>query len=417
MNINLILEKMVEEGASDLHLKVGNPPIIRINGTLSPLSGFSEITAEDTFNIAAEVMPQSAKARFKNEKEADFAYGVNKVGRFRINAFLQRGVIGMAFRSIPFVIPEMSKLNIPEVVKSVALENRGLILVTGITGSGKSTTLATMIEHMNNNKHINIITIEDPIEFVYKDKNSIISQREIGSDTNSFAEALKRSMRQDPDVILVGEMRDLETITTAIQAAETGHLVLSTLHTTDTAETINRIISVFPAHQQEQIRVQLAAVLKSVISQRLIPKTDGSGRVAAFEVMVANTTIKECILDRTKTRQITDFIEQGRSVYGSQSFDQSVLDLVRAGYISFDEALKWVKRPDDFALKIRGVASSSEDHEIFGEKLYGSGEGYGDLEDYDYNKAEGDDDLDNEDEIDEDYEIDDEDEVEEDDED
>lgn len=360
MDINLILQKAVVMGASDLHLKVGRAPTVRLHGSLEPIEGLPKLTSDDTLQIAADVMPASAKNRFKESKEADFAYAVPKVGRFRVNAFLQRGVISMVFRAIPIEIPAIESLSLPEVIKSISLENRGLVLVTGITGSGKSTTLAAMIDYINTHKHINIITVEDPIEFIHADKNCIIAQREVGTDTSSFSEALKRALRQDPDVILVGEMRDLETIETAMHAAETGHLVMSTLHTLDAPETINRIISVFPPHQQEQIRIQLAGIIKAVISQRLVPTADGKGRVAAVEVMVSNATIRECITDKMKTRQITDFIEQGRSVYGSQSFDQSLVDQVRSGLVTFEEAMKWAKKPDDFALKMRGISSGGD---------------------------------------------------------
>jgi twitching motility protein PilT len=276
----------------------------------------------------------------------------------------------MVFRAIPIDIPDIDRLKLPEVIKKISMENRGLVIVTGITGSGKSTTLAAMIDYINTHKYVNIITVEDPIEFMHTDKNCIVAQREVGADTNSFSEALKRALRQDPDVILVGEMRDLETIETAMHAAETGHLVMSTLHTLDAPETINRIISVFPPHQQEQMRLQLAGIIKAVISQRLVPTEDGKGRVAAIEIMVSNATVRECIIDKNKTRQITDFIEQGRSVYGSQSFDQSLIDHVRAGLVTFEEAMNWAKKPDDFALKMKGISSSS-DNEGAGWKLGG----------------------------------------------
>jgi twitching motility protein PilT len=366
----MILQRTVVSGASDLHLKVGRPPTVRLHGKLESIQGLPKITSEDTLKIAQEVMPASAKNKFKEAKEADFAYAVPKVGRFRVNAFLQRGVISMVFRAIPIDIPDIDRLKLPEVIKKISMENRGLVIVTGITGSGKSTTLAAMIDYINTHKYVNIITVEDPIEFMHTDKNCIVAQREVGADTNSFSEALKRALRQDPDVILVGEMRDLETIETAMHAAETGHLVMSTLHTLDAPETINRIISVFPPHQQEQMRLQLAGIIKAVISQRLVPTEDGKGRVAAIEIMVSNATVRECIIDKNKTRQITDFIEQGRSVYGSQSFDQSLIDHVRAGLVTFEEAMNWAKKPDDFALKMKGISSSS-DNEGAGWKLGG----------------------------------------------
>ncbi|WP_022851425.1 type IV pilus twitching motility protein PilT [Limisalsivibrio acetivorans] len=361
LDINVILQKSVAKGASDLHLKVGRPPTLRLHGSLENLEGFPKVTSEDTIKIAQAVMPQALRGSFKENKEADFAYSIPKVGRFRVNTFLQRGVISMVFRTIPVGIPSVDKLNLPDVIKKISMEQRGLVLVTGITGSGKSTTLAAMIDHINENRKCNVITVEDPIEFMHNDKNCIVAQREVGQDTNGFSEALKRALRQDPDVILVGEMRDLETIETAMHAAETGHLVMSTLHTLDAPETINRIISVFPPHQQGQVRLQLAGIIKAVISQRLVPTVDGKGRVAAVEIMVSNGTIRECISDSSKTKQITDFIEQGRSVYGSQSFDQHLQDHVKSGMVTFEEAMKWAKKPDDFALKVKGVSSSSDD--------------------------------------------------------
>lgn len=366
MDINVVLQRGVALGASDIHIKVSRPPMIRLHGELEPVSGFPELTQEDTVKIASAVMPAGVKPKFKETKEADFAYSIPSVGRFRVNAFIQRGSISLVFRAIPFQIPDIEKLHLPEIIKKLSMQERGLILVTGITGSGKSTTLAAMIDYINQTKKLNVITVEDPIEFLHRDKNCIISQREVGADTTSFAEALKRALRQDPDIILVGEMRDLETIETAMHAAETGHLVMSTLHTLDAPETINRIISVFPPHHQEQVRSQLASIIKGIISQRLVPTADGKGRVPAIEVMVSTGTIRECIEDRTKTGQIIDFIEEGREVYGSQSFDQSLYDHVKAGLVTFDEALRWVKSPDDFRLKMQGISGDDNDWKLGG---------------------------------------------------
>ena len=291
--------------------------------------------------------------------EVDLSYGVPGVCRFRVSAYHQRGSVAIVFRAISFNIPTLESLNLPPVLKKIATEERGLILVTGTTGSGKSSTLAAMIDYINENRTSNIITVEDPVEFLHRDKKSIISQREVGFDTLSFAAALKGALRQDPDVILVGEMRDLETIETALTAAETGHLVMSTLHTLDAAETINRIISVFPPFHQRQVRMQLSAVIKGVISQRLVPKIDGKGRVPAVEVMIGTARIKECIDDKDKTKQIPDAIAQGYTTYGMQTFDQSLMQLYSSKLISYEEALRQSTNPDDFALKISGISSTS----------------------------------------------------------
>jgi twitching motility protein PilT len=290
----------------------------------------------------------------------DLSYGVPGLGRFRVSVYMQRGTIGMVFRSIPYNIPSLDSLNLPPVLKKLAMEERGLILVTGTTGSGKSTTLAAIIDYVNQARTCNIITVEDPVEYLHKDKKSIISQREIGFDTLSFANALRGALRQDPDVILVGEMRDMETIETALTAAETGHLVMSTLHTLDATETINRIIAVFPPFQQRQIRIQLSSVIKGVISQRLVPRADGKGRVPAVEVMIATNRIRECIDDKEKTKQIHDAIAQGFISYGMQTFDQSLMQLYTKQLITYDEALRQSTNPDDFALKVSGISSTSD---------------------------------------------------------
>ncbi|MGA1862486.1 PilT/PilU family type 4a pilus ATPase [Deferribacter thermophilus] len=357
--LNEVLKKAIIKKASDIHFKPGKPPVFRIDGELMPQPEFEKLTPDDTLQTIAAIMPNQIKAKFKETREADFSYSAKGLGRFRVNAYVQRGSVCIVMRSIPMEIPDIDKLNLPEVIKKIALEDRGLILVTGTTGSGKSTTLASMIKHINENKSVNIITIEDPIEFLHKDVKAIISQREVGTDTNSFYEALKRSLRQDPDVILVGEMRDLETIETSILAAETGHLVMSTLHTIDAPETVNRIISVFPPYHQRQIRMQLASILKAVISMRLIPRADGKGRVPAVEIMINTPTIRECIIDKEKTHLINDYIEKGRDVYGSQSFDQSLFDLYTKGLITFDEAIRRAKRPDDFKLKVKGFTGDT----------------------------------------------------------
>jgi twitching motility protein PilT len=360
VEINELLKTAHSLNASDLHIKVGSPPILRIYGELTPLTSEKRVSQEDAMNIASAVMTPGQSEIFKKKNDIDLAYSVPGLGRFRCNIFIQRGTICIVFRIIPMRIPTIEELNLPEVISKISMEQRGLILVTGTTGSGKSTTLAAMIDLINTNRTEHIVTIEDPIEYLHRDKKSIVNQREVGSDTESFSKALRQALRQDPDVILVGEMRDFETIQTALIAAETGHLVLSTLHTIDATETINRIISVFPPYQHKQIRIQLASVLKGIISMRLIPRADGKGRVPAVEVLVATATVKDCILDPDKTRMITDVIEQGLIHYGMQSFDQSLFSLLKSGLITYEEALKRATNPDDFALKVKGIQSTSD---------------------------------------------------------
>ncbi len=360
MNLNELLKTTFEKKASDLHVKVGVPPILRIDGRLVPLDTEKRTTQEDALTVALSIMSTAQKARFKEKNELDMAYAVPGLGRFRVNVFQQRGSVGMVFRQVPAKILNFDDLMLPVVLQKVAGEQRGLILVTGTTGSGKSTTLAAMIDYINTTRTANIITIEDPIEFLHRDKKSIVNQREIGSDTFSFSDALRSSLRQDPDVILVGEMRDFETISTALTAAETGHLVLSTLHTLDAAETINRIITVFPPYQQKQVRMQLASVIKGIISQRLVARADGNGRVPAVEVMLGTLSIREAIIDDAKTRQVPTIIAQGLTHYGMQTFDQSLLMLYKKGYITYDEALLTASNPDDFALKVKGIQSTSD---------------------------------------------------------
>jgi twitching motility protein PilT len=360
MDINELLKNAHAKGASDLHIKVGSAPILRINGELSPMPTENRVSQEDTLNIAFSVMSPGQRETFKKKNDIDLAYSVPGLGRFRCNIFIQRGTIGLVFRVIPMRIPTIEELLLPNVLKKISMEPRGLILVTGTTGSGKSTTLASMIDCINAAKTDHIITIEDPIEYLHRDKRSIVNQREVGNDTESFSKALRAAMRQDPDVILVGEMRDFETIQTALTAAETGHLVLSTLHTIDATETINRIISVFPPYQQKQVRIQLSSVLRAIISMRLVPKADGTGRVPAVEVLIATATIKDCILDPDKTKLVTDFVAQGALHYGMQTFDQSLFNLFTTGLISYEEALRRATNPDDFALKVKGIHSTSD---------------------------------------------------------
>jgi twitching motility protein PilT len=324
------------------------------------MPGEKRLTSEDTINIAYSVMTGAQKEAFKKKNDIDIAYSVPGLGRFRCNAFVQRGTIGVAFRVIPMKLLDIEQLHLPAVLRKISLEPRGLILVTGTTGSGKTTTLASMVDYINSNRTDHVMTIEDPIEFLHRDKRSVVNQREVGNDTESFSKALRAAMRQDPDVILVGEMRDFETIQTALIAAETGHLVLSTLHTVDATETVNRIISVFPPYQHKQVRIQLASVLRAIISMRLMPKADGNGRVPAVEILIGTATIKSCVEDPDKTKLIPDIVAQGFSQYGMQTFDQSLLNLYRDGLITYEEALRRASSPDDFALKVKGIQSTKD---------------------------------------------------------
>jgi len=361
MHVNDLLMAAVEHAASDLHLKVGSAPVIRVAGDLTPLPGVRRLTHEDTLAMAASIMGGAMRERYKESQEVDLAYSVPGLGRFRCSVFQQRGTVGLVLRVIPVHIRSIGELSLPPILTRVAEEERGLVLVTGTTGSGKSTTLAGMVDHINHVRCVHIMTVEDPIEFLHKDDRSIINQREVVTDTRSFAHAMRSALRQDPDVILVGEMRDFETIETALLAAETGHLVFSTLHTLDATETINRIIAVFPPHQQRQIRLQLAAVLKAVVSQRLVPRADGQGRVPAVEVLISTAFIRDCIVDKEKTHLIQGAIAAGTSQYGMQTFDQSLLSLFRRKLITYDEALRWASNADEFKLRVQGIASTSDE--------------------------------------------------------
>ncbi|MFL6258669.1 MAG: type IV pilus twitching motility protein PilT [Thermoanaerobaculia bacterium] len=360
MNINDLLKIAVERKASDLHLKVGSHPVIRVDGDLLPLGELKRLMQEDTIAMAFSMMNARQKQRFKEELELDIAYSVPGLGRFRCNVFQQRGAVGLVLRVIPARIQSIRELMLPPVLERICEERRGLILCTGTTGSGKSTTLAAMLDYINSTRTEHVITIEDPIEFLHRDKKSIVNQREIDVDTHSFAGALRAALRQDPDVLLVGEMRDYETIETALLAAETGHLVFSTLHTLDATETVNRIISVFPPHHQKQIRIQLSQVLKSVLSLRLVPRADGMGRVPAAEVLISTAYIRECIENKEKTKYIREQIALGTSQYGMQTFDQSLFQLYKSGLITLDEALKRATNPDEFRLKIQGVQFTAD---------------------------------------------------------
>ena len=358
--INELLKTASEMGASDLHIKVGTPPVVRLYGHLAVIPSEERVAKDEAQALLEQVLSPAQHEVFKKKYDLDFAYSVPGLGRFRCNAFVQRGAVGLVFRVIPMVIPSFSELNLPKVLEKLTKEERGLILVTGTTGSGKSTTLASLIDSINSEKTFNIVTIEDPIEYLHRDKKSIINQREVGTDTLSFTGSLRAALRQDPDVILVGEMRDLETIEIAMTAAETGHLVMSTLHTVDAKETVNRIISVFPPHQQHQVRSQLSSIIKGIVSLRLLPRADGKGRVPAVEVLLATSLIKECIVETEKTKLITDVIAQGHTLYGMQTFDQSILGHFQSGIVTYEEALRWATNAEDFKLKVKGVHSTGE---------------------------------------------------------
>jgi twitching motility protein PilT len=334
--------------------------MMRVRGTLVPASENRRLDHEDIVAVAAAVLPTGHREKFKEHHEVDLAYSVAGLGRFRCNAFQQRGTYGMVFRVIPMTVASIDELALPKILKTIAAEERGLVLVTGTTGSGKSTTLAGMIDEINRTRTAHVMTVEDPIEYLHRDNRSIINQREIGVDTSSFSHALRSALRQDPDVILVGEMRDHETIETALLAAETGHLVFSTLHTLDATETINRIIAVFPPHQQKQVRMQLASVLKAVVSQRLIPKVDSKGRAPAVEVLISTAFIRDCIMDKEKTHLIPGAIAQGTSQYGMQTFDQSIFSLFEGGLIAYEEALRWASNVDEFKLKVQGISTTTD---------------------------------------------------------
>ena len=360
MHLNDLLKNAVTSGASDLHLKVGSYPMMRVNGVLVVASEEKRLDRADTETIASGLFTPDLQERFKRAQEVDLAYSVPGLGRFRCNVFQQRGTVGLVLRVIPTKILSIEELGLPPVLRKIADEERGLVLVTGTTGSGKSTTLAAMIDHINARRACHIMTVEDPIEFLHRDQYSLVNQREVAVDTRSFAQALRSALRQDPDVILVGEMRDFETIETALLAAETGHLVLSTLHTLDATETVNRIIAVFPPHQQRQVRIQLASVLKAAIAQRLLPRADGLGRVAAAEVMISTPFIRDCVIDKDKTSLIHGAIAAGTSQYGMQTFDQSIFALYQRGYVTLDEALRWASNVDEFKLKVQGVSTTTE---------------------------------------------------------
>ena len=360
MHINELLTAAVNAGASDLHLKAGSYPMMRVNGTLHIITEDRRLEPADTATFAETVLTPDLQQRFVMNQEVDSAYSVPGLGRFRCNVFQQRGTTGLVLRVIPTSIKSIDDLGLPPVLKQIASEERGLILVTGTTGSGKSTTLAALIHHINSTRSAHIMTIEDPIEYLHRDHHSIVNQRQVNVDTKSFSHALRSALRQDPDVILVGEMRDYETVETALSAAETGHLVLSTLHTLDATETISRIIAVFPPHQQRQVRIQLASVLKAAISQRLMPRADGHGRVPAVEVMISTAFIRDAIVDKDKTSQIHGAIAAGTSQYGMQTFDQSIFSLYQQGQVTLEEAMRWASNVDEFKLKVQGISTTAD---------------------------------------------------------
>jgi twitching motility protein PilT len=359
MTIKKILEEMINQGGSDLHLKAGLPPVVRVDGKLRHL-GLEKPSPKDLEEIATQILTPSQKDRFTKTREVDFAFGVSGLARFRANFYVQRGSIAMVFRHVPVNIKSIDELGLPVVLKELSLRPRGLIFVTGTVGSGKSTTLTAMVNEINKTANKNIITVEDPIEFLHHDEKSIINQREIGSDTSSFHEALRHILRQDPDVILVGEIRDALTMEIALMAADTGHLVLSTLHTVDAMQTINRVISFFPPHQHQEIRYLLGATLQSVIAQRLIPISGAKGRVPAVEVMIVTSTIREYIIDPEKTPLIAQAIREGVSSHGMQSFDQSLMKLLSDGHITMEEALKNSSNPHEFSLRLKGIQATSD---------------------------------------------------------
>ncbi len=359
INFKSVLQEMIKRNGSDLHLKVGRPPTVRVDGELEPLN-HPPLRPEDLKALAEQLMTPRQVNMFAEEKECDFAIGVPGIGRFRVNLYQQRGSLCYAMRSIPYQAKTIGELSLPPVLAEIAMKPRGLVLVTGVTGSGKSTTLAAMIQHINQNRRANIITIEDPIEFLHRDMNSHINQREVGTDTATFGQALRRVLRQDPDVILIGEIRDLETLDTALKAADTGHLVFSTLHTTDATQTINRVLSFYPPHQAGEVRFSLASALSAVVSMRLVPRADRAGRVPACEVLINTAAVRDNIRDMENTLNIPELIKDGTVQYGMQSFDQSLMQLYSQGAISYESAMFYATSPAEFALRVQGVSGTSD---------------------------------------------------------
>jgi twitching motility protein PilT len=358
-NFKAAITEMVQRNGSDLHLKVGRPPTIRVSGDLEPLEQ-APLKPEDLKALAEQIMTPRQVKEFAEHKEADFAIGVPGIGRFRTNVYQQRGTLAFVFRAIPYEIKNIEDLKLPKVLKQIAMKPRGLVLVTGVTGSGKSTALAALINEINQARRCNIITVEDPIEFLHRDGQANVSQREVGTDTLSFESALRHVLRQDPDVILIGEIRDRITLDTAMKAADTGHLVFSTLHTTDATQTINRIISFFPPHEHDAVRNLLSTALEAVVSLRLVPRADGKGRVPACEVLINTAAVRDNVRDREKALNIPELIREGTIQYGMQSFDQSLMEWYRSGTISYENALFYSSNPSEFALRVSGIEGTSD---------------------------------------------------------
>lgn len=358
-NFKQVLQTMVQQGGSDLHLKIGRPPTMRLNGELVAMD-LPALRPEDLRSIGEQIIPPKQRKEFDESKDADFAIGVPGIGRFRVNVYQQRGSLAYAFRAIAFQAMTMEELNLPAILKDIALKHRGLVLVTGITGSGKSTALASMIHYVNEHRHANIITIEDPIEFLHRDINCHINQREVGTDTVSFSQALRRVLRQDPDIIMIGEIRDLETLEIALKAADTGHMVFSTLHTMDATQTINRVLSFYPPNEQADIRFQLSTALQAVVSLRLVPRSDRPGRIPACEVLVNSAAVQDNIRDASRSLAIPDLIKEGTVQYGMQSFDQSLMNWYQQGVISYEAALAASTSPAEFALRVQGIAGTGD---------------------------------------------------------
>ncbi|MEO7190694.1 MAG: PilT/PilU family type 4a pilus ATPase [Vicinamibacterales bacterium] len=359
MTFDQLITTASAKGASDIHLRAGHAPLVRIHGELQRWTSVAPLTAAHLDAISLRLLPPGHQEKLQTKLEVDVAWQATGIGRVRASVFRQRGTTAVSMRLIPDQIPAMDVLGVPASVIALAEESRGLVLVTGVTGSGKSTTLAAIIDAINRSRALHVLTIEDPIEFVHRDRRAVVTQREIGFDTPSYASGLRAALRQDPDVILIGEMRDIETIETALVAAETGHLVFSTLHTLDAPETINRIISVFPPHQHDQIRTQLSRVLRAAVSQRLLPRADGQGRALAAEVLISTPYIRDCIQDRDKTSLIADAIVAGGSEYGMQSFDQAILNLCQNGTVTTAEAERWVTNVEEFRMRLRGITTGT----------------------------------------------------------
>ena len=359
MNIKMLLEKMIEMGASDLHIKPGIPPVIRVNGRLQR-TNYTAPTPKEMEEVAKKVLTPLQREKFESTREVDFAFGVTGLARFRANFYVQRSSIAMVFRHVPVVIQTVEELDLPPVISDLAARPRGLVLITGTVGSGKSTTMAAMIQAINQTMNSSIITIEDPIEFLHRDDKSIINQREVGSDTSSFNEALRHILRHDPNVIMIGEIRDVETMEIALKAADTGHLVLSTLHTIDAPQTINRIISFFPPHSHQEIRYLLASTLQGVISQRLIRSSDGTARVPAVEILVTNGTVRDCVINPEKTPLLHQVMRESVTSHSMQTFDQSLMKLYQDGTISLDDALRASSKPHELTLRLKGIQATSD---------------------------------------------------------